>query len=86
MDEYVDNGGRATEARRAGHKWINIQKGAGGADDRHRLRSHHVQPLRRPALHGKAGGAITKREDGIVLIDPEGKTDLVDACYGHLVE
>ena len=47
-----------------------------------------MQPLRRRALHPKAGGAISKREDGIVLIDPEkakGHKDLVDACpYGHI--
>ncbi len=36
----------------------------------------------------KGGGAVTKRADGIVLIDPEkakGRKDLVDACpYGHI--
>ena len=36
----------------------------------------------------KGGGAIKKRDDGIVLIDPEkakGRKDLVDACpYGHI--
>ena len=36
----------------------------------------------------KGGGAVTKREDGIMLIDPEkakGRKDLVDACpYGHI--
>ncbi len=49
-----------------------------------------MQPLRRRALH--QGGArrrcITKREDGIVLIDPvkaKGQKQLVDACpYGHI--
>jgi Fe-S-cluster-containing hydrogenase component 2 len=36
----------------------------------------------------KAGGAINKRPDGIVLIDPDkakGRKDLVEACpYGHI--
>ena len=36
----------------------------------------------------KGGGAVKKRDDGIVLIDPEkakGRKDLVDACpYGHI--
>ena len=36
----------------------------------------------------KGGGAIKKRDDGIVLIDPDkakGRKDLVDACpYGHI--
>src|SRR2546430_17262409 len=36
----------------------------------------------------KAGDAVKKREDGIVLIDPEkarGRKDLVEACpYGHI--
>jgi hypothetical protein len=37
---------------------------------------------------GKGGGAVRKRDDGIVLIDPErakGREDLVAACpYGHI--
>jgi len=37
---------------------------------------------------GPPDGAVTKRDDGIVLIDPElakGRKDLVDACpYGHI--
>jgi nitrate reductase beta subunit len=36
----------------------------------------------------KGGGAVMKRDDGIILIDPEkskGRKDLVDACpYGHI--
>ena len=36
----------------------------------------------------KGGGAVKKRDDGIVLIDPvkaKGRKDLVDACpYGHI--
>ncbi len=36
----------------------------------------------------KGGGAVKKRDDGIVLIDPDkakGRKDLVDACpYGHI--
>jgi Fe-S-cluster-containing hydrogenase component 2 len=36
----------------------------------------------------KSGGAVKKREDGIVLIDPEkakGRKDLVETCpYGHI--
>jgi len=36
----------------------------------------------------KGGDAVTKREDGIVLIDPvkaKGRKDLVDSCpYGHI--
>ena len=36
----------------------------------------------------KGGGAVTKRDDGIVIIDPvkaKGRKDLVETCpYGHI--
>src|SRR5450759_913035 len=41
-----------------------------------------------PPCVAKGGGAVKKRDDGIVLIDPvkaKGRKDLVDACpYGHI--
>src|SRR5215813_10248565 len=54
-----------------------------GADDRHRLRADAV-----PCIKAARDGAITKRDDGIVIIDPvkaKGQKQLVDACpYGHI--
>src|SRR5215813_6270857 len=47
-----------------------------GADDRHRLRSHHVQSLRPCSLHGQG------RRRGE---ETRGRKDLVEACpYGHI--
>ena len=48
-----------------------------------------MQSLRRRPLHeGGQVGAIKKRSDGIVIIDPvkaKGQKELVDACpYGHI--
>ena len=41
-----------------------------------------------PCMKAEAGGAIKKRDDGIVIIDPvkaKGQKQLVDACpYGHI--
>ena len=93
MDEYVGNDwpGYSKPMPRHGHKWINILQKERGADpdDRHRLCSDHVQPLRRRALHRQGAAARSRSAtDGIVLIDPEkakGRKDLVDACpYGHI--
>ena len=95
MDEYVGNEwpGVAAPMPRHGHYWINIlqkERGQvrGFADDRHRLRSDDVQPLRQRAVPAKGGDAVKKRDDGIVIIDPEkakGRKDLVESCpYGHI--
>jgi len=73
-----------------GHKWINIlQKERGQVP---MIDIAYVPTMcnhcdAAPCL-AKGGGAVTKREDGIVLIDPDkakGRKDLVDACpYGHI--
>jgi Fe-S-cluster-containing dehydrogenase component len=92
MDEYVDNEwpGYTKPMPRHGHKWINIlQKERGQVP---MIDIAYVPTMCNhcddPPCMAKAGGAITKREDGIVLIDPEkakGRKDLVDACpYGHI--
>ena len=57
MDEYVGNdwpGYTAPDAEARPQVDQHPAKGArAGADDRHRLRSDHVQSLRQRALHGQ---------------------------------
>src|SRR4029077_16203342 len=73
-----------------GHKWINIlQKERGQVP---MIDIAYVPTMCNHCDHApciaKAGDAVKKREDGIVLIDPEkarGRKDLVEACpYGHI--
>ncbi len=92
MDEYVGNEfpGYTKPMPKHGHKWINIlQKERGQLP---MIDIAYVPTLcnhcdEAPCVeHGR--GAVTKRDDGIVLIDPEqakGRKDLVGACpYGHI--
>ena len=92
MDEYVDNDwpGYSAPMPKHGHKWINIlQKERGQApmiDVAYvPTMCNHCEDA--PCV-AKGGGAVKKRDDGIVLIDPvraKGRQDLVDACpYGHI--
>src|SRR5437660_3624023 len=92
MDEYVGNDwpGYTRPMPRHGHKWINILQ-----KERGQVPMIDIAYVPTMCNHcddapciAKAGGAIKKRDDGIVLIDPEkakGRRDLVDACpYGHI--
>ena len=92
MDEYVGNEWPAytKPMPKHGHRWIDIlQKERGQAPmiDVAYVPSmcNHCDDA--PCL-AKGGGAVKKRPDGIVLIDPEaakGRKDLLDACpYGHI--
>ncbi len=92
MDEYVDNEwvGYSAPMPRHGHRWINIlQKERGQApmvDVAYvPTMCNHCDDA--PCV-AKGGGAVRKRDDGIVLIDPErakGREGLVAACpYGHI--
>ena len=93
MDEYVDNDwpGYSAPMPKHGHNWINIlQKERGGflfMDIAYvPTMCNHCDDA--PCIAAAKDGAITKRDDGIVLIDPvkaKGQRQLVDACpYGHI--
>jgi len=92
MDEYVGNEwpGYTKPMPKHGHKWINILQKERGQMPMIDIAyaptmCNHCDNA--PCIE-KGGGAIKKRDDGIVLIDPElakGRKDLVDACpYGHI--
>ena len=93
MDEYVGNDwpGIAAPMPRHGHQWINIlQKERGQVP---MIDSAYVPTMCNqcddaPCMKADKSGAIGKRADGIVVIDPvksKGRKDLVDTCpYGHI--
>ncbi len=93
MDEYVGNNwpGYSAPMPRHGHKWIDILQKERGQMPMIDIAyvptmcNHCDDP---PCMKADKTGAIKKRDDGIVLIDPvkaKGRKELVDACpYGHI--
>jgi len=97
MDEYVGNDwpGVAAPMPRHGHAWINIlQKERGHVTGQSPMVDIAYVPTMcnhcddAPCMKADKTGAIAKRADGIVIIDPvkaKGHKELVDACpYGHI--
>jgi Fe-S-cluster-containing dehydrogenase component len=93
MDEYVGNDwpGYAAPMPRHGHRWINILQKERGQAPMIDIASvptlcNHCDDA--PCIKAAKDGAIAKRDDGIVIIDPvkaKGQRELVDACpYGHI--
>jgi Fe-S-cluster-containing dehydrogenase component len=93
MDEYVGNEfpGYAAPMPKHGHKWINILQKERGQIPMIDLAyvptmCNHCDDA--PCMKADKIGAISKRADGIVIIDPvkaKGQKQLVDACpYGHI--
>jgi Fe-S-cluster-containing dehydrogenase component len=93
MDEYVGNDwpGYAAPMPRHGHKWINILQKERGQVPMIDIAyvptmCNHCDDA--PCMKADKVGAITKRDDGIVIIDPakaKGQKQLVEACpYGHI--
>jgi len=93
-DEYCGNDfpGYAASQPLHGHEWIKIHRKVRG-------QTPHVDVAYLPATcnhcdaapclaHSGNSGAVSKRADGIVIIDPvkaKGRRDLVDACpYGAI--
>ncbi len=93
MDEYVGNDwpGYAAAMPKHGHRWIDILQKERGQVPMVDIAyvptmCNHCDDA--PCIKAAGEDVITKREDGIVLIDPDkakGRKDLVDACpYGHI--
>jgi len=92
-DEHIGNDfpGYAAPQPRHGHHWIRIERRTRGADpmvDVAYLPTTCNQCDAAPCVAAARGEAIYKRQDGIVIIDPEkarGRRDLVDSCpYGAI--
>jgi len=94
QDEYVGNSfpGYAAEMPRHGPNWVRLERRDRGAfpmvDVAYVFQAcqHCDDP---PCLHAARDGAVTKRADGIVVIDPErarGQKQIVEACPYAAIE
>ena len=93
MDEYVDNEfpGYSAPMPKHGHRWIDILQNERGQGTQLDIAyapamCNHCDDA--PCIAAAKDGAVTKRPDGIVVIDPvksKGQRQIVDACpYGHV--
>jgi Fe-S-cluster-containing dehydrogenase component len=91
QDEYVGNDfpGYAAEMPKHGHRWIDIRQKVRGNDQMIDVAylptmCNHCDDA--PCMAAATDGAVRKRADGIVLIDPvksKGQRQIVEACpYG----
>ena len=92
-DEHIGNDfpGYAAAQPKHGHSWVDIRRKERG---RWPVVEAHFMPVMcnhcddAPCMKAARDGAITKRPDGIVIIDPEkskGQKAIVDACpYGAI--
>jgi Fe-S-cluster-containing dehydrogenase component len=92
-DEFCGNDwpGYAAAQPPHGHRWMNIlrrERGQFPMIDVAYLPSPCMHCADPPCQHAAAGGAVSRRPDGIVLIDPQksrGQKQLVKACpYGAI--
>lgn len=92
-DEYIGNDfpGCSAAQPAQGHNWLDIRRKERGA---YPLVEARFMPVMcnhcddAPCMKAARGGAVRKRPDGIVIIDPEkskGQRQIVDACpYGAI--
>ena len=93
QDEHVGNAfeGYAEEMPKHGHRWINIERrerGKAPATDVAYLPTM-CQHCDDAPCQKAAPDAVTKRDDGIVIIDPvksKGRREIYDACPFGVVE
>jgi len=90
-DEHIGNDfpGYAASQPEHGHSWVDIQRQERGS---YPIVDAHFLPVmcnhcdEAPCMKVAKNGAISKRADGIVIMDPEkskGQKEIVDACpYG----
>lgn len=92
-DEHVDNDfpGYAAPQPRHGHRWINIlrhERGSAPMVDVAYLPTMCNHCDEAPCVKASSDGAVYKRSDGIVIIDPQraaGKKEIVGSCpYGAI--
>ena len=92
-DEYIGNDFPGVSAAQPtlGHNWLDIQRKERGTYPLVQARfmpvmCNHCDDA--PCMKAARDGAVKKREDGIVIIDPEkskGQKQIVDACpYGAI--
>jgi Fe-S-cluster-containing dehydrogenase component len=90
-DEHVENDWEGVTLSQPwhGHRWIDImrkERGQYPLVDVSYLPTPCMHCESAPCMKASKGGAVYRRKDGIVIIDPEkakGQKDLVDACpYG----
>lgn len=92
-DEHVDNDfpGYAASQPRHGHRWINIlrqERGRAPMVDVAYLPTMCNHCDEAPCAKASKDGAVYRRPDGIVIIDPqraEGKKEIVDSCPYHAI-
>ena len=92
-DEHTGNDfpGYAAEQPPMGHNWLNIERKERGS---YPIVDAHFMPVMcnhcddAPCMKAAKDGAVHKRDDGIVIIDPQkskGQKAIVDACpYGAI--
>jgi len=89
-DEHAGNDHRPVSAAQpAGHSWIKVQELERGSFPKVKVSYVPVPCLQctdAPCMRAATGGAMARRADGIVIIDPDkaiGQRDIVSACpYG----
>jgi Fe-S-cluster-containing dehydrogenase component len=92
-DEHIGNDfpGYAASQPALGHNWLDIRRKEHGS---YPIVAAHFMPVMcnhcddAPCMQAAKNGAVSKRPDGIVIIDPEkskGQRQIVDACpYGAI--